>query len=283
MKTVKKIKEMKAISEEYRSKRKSIGFVPTMGCLHEGHLSLVKKSVVQSDITVVSVFVNPAQFGPEEDFKEYPRDLKRDLRLLEEEGVDFLFAPSSEEMYPDGYLTYVEVNGLQDRLCGQSRPGFFRGVCTVVLKLFNIVRPDFAYFGQKDAQQAVILRRMAGDLNLDVKIEVLPIMRDTDGLALSSRNSYLDDEQRKAALALSASLNRAAEKIEKGERDSAAIIQSIKKQILAEPLARIDYVEVVDVNSLAPLDKIKERALIALAVYIGKARLIDNIMVKVRE
>ena len=207
----------------------SIGFVPTMGYLHEGHLSLVRESLRKADVTVVSIFVNPAQFGPTEDFKEYPRDLNRDSEVLEKEGVDYLFVPEADEMYSQGYKTYVEVCDLQDKLCGRSRPGHFRGVCTVVLRLFNIINPDISFFGQKDAQQAITLKKMVKELNLEVKIEVLPIIREEDGLALSSRNKYLTQEERKAALVLSKSLKEAKSIVEKGQRDSAAIIKEMKE------------------------------------------------------
>lgn len=283
MKTIAGIAEMKAITGELKSAGKSIGLVPTMGFLHEGHLSLVRESLRRADVTVVSLFVNPTQFAPNEDFEDYPRDRVRDSQILDAEGVDYLFAPVNEEMYPDGYHTCVEVQELQDRLCGRTRPGHFRGVCTVVTKLFNIVRPDFAFFGQKDAQQAFILKRMVRDLNMDTTIEVLPTVRDADGLALSSRNTYLDSEQRKVALVLSASLKRALEMVEKGEKDAAVISRGIREQILSQPLARIDYVEIVDIDTLLPLKKITHRALIALAVFIGKVRLIDNVIVEVQE
>lgn len=274
---------MKSLASGLKAEGKIIGFVPTMGFLHSGHLSLVREAVNKSDITVVSVFVNPAQFGPKEDFKEYPRDINRDSRLLKAEGVDYLFVPREEEMYPEGYSTYVEVQKLQDRLCGRSRPGHFRGVCTVVLKLFNIVQPDLAYFGQKDAQQALILRRMAKDLDLDTRIEALPIVREPDGLAVSSRNTLLDPEQRKAALVLSSSLNAASTLVEEGEREAAKIIQRIKEEIQIQPLARIDYVEIVDIDSLLPVKRLEKKTLIGLAVFVGRVRLIDNVVIEVEE
>jgi len=203
MRTINKAAEMQDAMNREKSLGKTIGFVPTMGFLHQGHLSLVRESLKKAEVTVVSIFVNPAQFGPQEDFKDYPRDIHRDFEILEKEGVDYLFVPGDEEMYPEGYKTYVEVSGLKDKLCGRSRSSHFRGVCTVILKLFNIVEPDFAFFGQKDAQQAIILKRMAADLNLKVKVEALPIVREEDGLALSSRNTYLSQEERRAALVLS--------------------------------------------------------------------------------
>lgn len=283
MRLLRTIKEIKEVVRELKSQGKIIGFVPTMGYLHEGHLGLVRESIRKADSTVVSIFVNPTQFDPREDFKEYPRDLKRDSEILEKEGVDFLFVPDADEIYPDGYKTYVEVHDLQDRLCGCKRKGHFRGVCTVVLKLFNIVHPDVSFFGQKDAQQAIILKRMVKDLNLDVKIEVLPIVREKDGLALSSRNTYLNPEERKAALSLSKSLREARMKIEKGERDSEKIIQRMREILGEEPLAELDYIEIVEMNELNPITRVEKEALIALAVFIGKVRLIDNIIIQTKE
>lgn len=256
-----------------------IGFVPTMGYLHEGHLSLVRESKKRTDRTVVSIFVNPTQFGPNEDYQVYPRDLERDQKLLSREGVDLLFYPSVEVMYPEGYKTFVEVKDLQDRLCGRSRPGHFRGVCTVVLKLFNIVQPDEAFFGWKDAQQVIILQKMVEDLNVPVKITPLPLVRDQDGLALSSRNIYLSPEERKAALVLNRSLDLAAELINKGERSAELIKRKMLELIQREPLARVDYVEIVDLKTLEPLEQVRENTLIALAVFIGRTRLIDNLRI----
>ena len=280
MKVITSIRKMKDVIRELRAEKKTIGFVPTMGYLHEGHLSLVRESRKKADSTIVSIFVNPLQFGPKEDFKQYPRDIESDEALLDKEGVDYLFYPEVKEMYPEGYKTYVEVNGLQDKLCGQSRPRHFRGVCTVVLKLFHIVEPDLSFFGQKDIQQAVILQRMVRDLNLDVKIEVLPTIREKDGLALSSRNKYLNPEERKAALVLFKSLKEAEKLVERGERKSEWIIEKMRNIIDKEPLAKIDYVEIVDRNELNPLKEISEGALIVLAVFIGKTRLIDNLLIK---
>lgn len=254
-----------------------------MGFLHEGHLSLVRESLRKTECTVVSIFVNPTQFGPHEDFKEYPRDLERDVEILEKEGVEVVFLPDHEDMYPENYRTYVEVHDLQEKLCGRSRPGHFRGVCTVVLKLFQIVNPDIAFFGQKDAQQALILKKMVRDLNLRVNIDVLPIVREADGLALSSRNIYLNTEERKAALCLIKSLKKAEQIIDEGKRESDRIIQAMRQVINSEPLARIDYVEIVDLDNLDPLDKIEGKALVALAVFIGKTRLIDNMIVNLKE
>jgi len=283
MKIFTTIKEVREAIGPRKSEGKSIGFVPTMGFLHEGHLSLVRESIRTADTTVVSIFVNPTQFGPQEDFREYPRDLEHDSGLLKREGVDVVFVPDQEEMYPENFNTYVEVHGLQDKLCGRSRPGHFRGVCTVVLKLFQIVGPDIAFFGQKDAQQALIIQRMVRDLNMNIGIKVLPIIREEDGLALSSRNSYLDHEERKAAGCLFKSLKHADQMIEGGEKDPRRIIQTVKQIIHSEPLARIDYVEIVDLENLDPLDKIEGDAMVALAVFIGKIRLIDNLIVSLKE
>ena len=273
------IPEMKARVHEAKSGGKSIGFVPTMGFLHEGHLSLVRASVRDAGFTVVSIFVNPAQFAPHEDFEDYPRDMDRDLDFLRAEGVDVVFTPPRDAVYPVDYHTYVEVHGLQERLCGNSRPQFFRGVCTVVLKLFHIIEPDVAFFGQKDAQQSAIIRRMVKDLCLDVRIEVCPIVRDSDGLALSSRNAYFDVDQREAALCLSRSLDLARAKITAGERNTGRIVRIIRDEIEAEPQAKIDYVEIVDAEELLPRDKVEEGDLIALAVYIDGIRLIDNLII----
>jgi pantoate--beta-alanine ligase len=278
---IRKIAEMKAAVRNLRAAGRTIGFVPTMGFLHEGHLSLVRESRKSADATVVSIFVNPLQFGPREDFSQYPRDLDRDARMLEREGVDWLFQPSAEEMYPKGYETTIELPKLQDRLCGLSRPGHFKGVATVVLKLFNIVQPDVAFFGQKDAQQAIILQRMAEDLNLDVRVRVLPIVREADGLAMSSRNIYLRPDERRAALVLWKSLEEARRLFESGERRAGMIIGRMREIIGAEPLARVEYAEVVDHRNLESLDLIEREALIALAVDIGRTRLIDNIILQV--
>jgi len=279
MNILRSVAGMKAFSRERRAAGATIGLVPTMGCLHKGHLSLVRACRANADVTVVSVFVNPTQFGPKEDLRSYPRDLRRDGEMLEREGVDVVFAPPEDEMYPPGARTFVEVHGLQDRLCGKSRPGHFRGVCTVVLKLFNIIRPDVAFFGWKDAQQLIILQKMARDLNLDVRVEGLPLIRDVDGLALSSRNGYLSAEERRAALVLSKSLREAEAMAGAGEKSAKAVIAKVIETIGKEPLARIDYVEIVSIGDLAPLERIEGEALIALAVFIGKTRLIDNILI----
>jgi len=267
---------MKAEVQKLKKGGKSVGCVPTMGSLHEGHLSLVRESVRTTDRTVVTIFVNPAQFAPGEDFEKYPRDYDRDIGLLEREGVDIVFLPEMDDIYPPGYKTYVEVFDLQKRLCGVSRPTFFRGVCTVVLKLFNIIQPDRAFFGRKDAQQAIILKRMVKDLNLDVVIDVLPIVRDRDGLALSSRNAYLKENERDAALTLSRSLQAAENLIGEGERSAEKIGSVMSGMIESVPGTRIDYVEIVDAEDLMPLDTLHSEVLIALAVFVGKTRLIDN-------
>ena len=283
MKLVATIEDMRAAVREFKSAGEAVGFVPTMGFLHEGHLSLVRASRAGADRTVVSIFVNPTQFGPGEDLGRYPRDLDRDRAMLEREGVDVLFHPSPEEIYPAGFKTTVEVHDLQDRLCGRSRPGHFRGVCTVVTKLFQNVRPDVAFFGQKDAQQAVIIRRMTRDMDLDVDVIVLPTVREPDGLAMSSRNSRLSAEERRAALVLVQGLELARTRCEAGEKDAAKVADAVRALIGREPLARIDYVEVVDPEDLSPVGRIEGEALIALAVFIGTTRLIDNTVIRGKE
>ena len=283
MKVIAKISEIRATIEEQKSSGKSVGFVPTMGFLHHGHLSLVKESLIQSDCSVVSIFINPAQFGPQEDFQKYPRDMGRDSALLDELGVDFLFVPDKNEMYPEGFRTYVEVTGLQDDFEGRSRPGHFRGVCTVVLKLLEIVKPDVAFFGQKDAQQAAVIKRMVRDLNLDLDIQVLPIIREKDGLALSSRNIYLAPEQRKAATCLIKSLREAGRLIENGERDPGIIRNRMERVFDSEPLADLDYIAIVDLDNFQPLATIGSETLIAIAAKIGTTRLIDNMIYRSKE
>jgi len=281
MRVVTSVTGMKALAREWKREGRKVGFVPTMGYLHAGHLSLVRESKQRADVTVVSVFVNPAQFGPQEDYKKYPRDLDKDSAYLEEAGVDCLFYPGAADIYPPGYRTYVEVQGLQERLCGKSRPGHFRGVATVVLKLFNIVSPDLAFFGAKDAQQVKIIERMAADLDLAVEVVTCPLVREPDGLALSSRNAYLNTEERRAALVLSRSLRWAERAVAAGERDAASLVAGIRSAIEAEPLARIDYVEAVDPDSLEPVAEVRGGVLVALAVFIGSTRLIDNIRLRV--
>ncbi len=281
MKVVKTLSGMKALAGQWKKEGKRIGFVPTMGYLHDGHLSLVRESQARAGVTVVSIFVNPAQFGPNEDFKKYPRDLGKDTAYLKRAGVDCLFCPDAAEIYPPGYRTYVEVEGLQDRLCGKSRPGHFRGVATVVLKLFDIVGADLAFFGAKDAQQVLIIKRMAADLDLDIEIVTCPIVREPDGLALSSRNAYLSPAERKAAVALSISLRWAERAVGAGERDAAKLVAGIRSVLEGEPLARIDYVEAVDPETLEPVAEIRGDVLVALAVFFGATRLIDNVRLSV--
>ncbi len=276
VKLVEKVADMMDLARRWRQEGKTIGFVPTMGYLHEGHLSLVRQARKENDVVVVSIFVNPTQFGPGEDFERYPRDLKRDVELLEPMGVEAVFVPTVEDMYPPGYRTYVEVEDITTRLCGASRPGHFRGVTTVCCKLFNIVMPHRAYFGKKDFQQYVVLRTMVADLNMDLEIVPMPIVREPDGLAMSSRNAYLNEKERKAALCLYRSLKKAQELFAQGKRDARVIKEEVKKVIEAEPLATIDYVEVVDPDTFLPVEEVKEGTLVALAVKVGPARLIDN-------
>ncbi|MCD6083374.1 pantoate--beta-alanine ligase [Candidatus Aerophobetes bacterium] len=279
MRLIRKIDEMRKYVRE-RKNKKLIGFVPTMGYLHEGHLSLIRKARRECDEVIVSIFVNPTQFGRGEDYHSYPRDLKRDIALSEKEKVDVIFAPSVEEMYPEGYSTFVQVEGrLSSVLEGASRPGHFRGVCTVLVKLFNIINPDISFFGEKDFQQALIVKKMVEDLNIDTRIVLLPTVREEDGLAMSSRNSYFNEEERKAAIILYRSLKKAKEWIDQGERNSSRIIQKMKDFIAKEPLARIDYIAIVDSKSLEEVEQVERGNLIALAVYIGKVRLIDNMRV----
>jgi len=279
MKIVRSIRLMTEISRGEKSKGRSIGFVPTMGALHEGHLSLIRSAGKENNFLVVSIFVNPTQFGKNEDFKRYPRVLEKDALLCKRAGVDVIFYPTAKDMYPSEYKTYVEVEDLSQALCGKFRPGHFRGVATVVTKLLNIVSPDWAYFGQKDAQQAVIIRKIVTDLNMSVKVEIMPTLREKDGLALSSRNLYLNQEERKDALGLSQSLKLAKDLIRQGKTDSSAIINSMRKLIRAKKSARIDYIAIVDAQNLKPLKKVSGKSLIALAVWIGKTRLIDNLKI----
>ena len=276
MKVVETVEEMVALS---RQVRRPSGLVPTMGYLHQGHLSLVARARKDNETLIVSVFVNPAQFGPQEDLGSYPRDLKRDLALLEAEGTDIVFTPSPEEVYPPGYDTWVEVERLTQRLEGMARPGHFRGVATVVAKLFNIVRPDRAYFGQKDGQQAVVIRRMAADLNMGVQVVVLPTVREPDGLAMSSRNVYLTPEQRRAAPVLYRALGHARDLWQCGERGAERLRQEVRCILEGEPLVeRVDYVSVADADTLEELDTVDRPAMLSLAARIGRTRLIDNIL-----
>lgn len=282
MKTLTHASQMQAASSELRTRGRRIGFVPTMGALHEGHLSLVRRARQASEATVVSVFVNPAQFGPHEDYLKYPRDLERDSELLRQAQVDFLFAPPVEEIYPPDFQTYAMVERVGAPLEGECRPGHFRGVATVVLKLFHVVQPHMAFFGRKDAQQCAVVQQLVRDLNLAVDIVVCPIVREPDGLALSSRNAYLHGENRRAALVLYRSLVRARELVEKGERRVDVIAGEMRSLIEQEPRARIDYVAVVDAATLKPRSELAGRSLIALAVWVGAARLIDNMLVEHR-
>ena len=270
---------MKAACRQVTRNGKTLGLVPTMGALHEGHLSLVRASKARCKVTAVSIFVNPLQFGPTEDLHKYPRMLERDAAMLEEAGVDFLFAPQVEEMYAGHRsATYVVVEGLSGKLDGASRPGHFRGVTTVVAKLFEIVRPDCAFFGQKDAAQVAVLRKMARDLDMDVEVVVCPIMREKDGLAMSSRNAYLTPEQRQQALVLHRALMRVHTMVDRGERDAKTLCEIGRQVIAEEPGARLDYFEVVDPETLDPVDHVKNGALVAVAAYVGTTRLIDNIL-----
>jgi pantoate--beta-alanine ligase len=257
---------------------KRIGLVPTMGALHEGHLSLIRAARAQSDVVAVSLFVNPLQFGPKEDFSKYPRAFERDCHLLEAEKADLLFAPSNDDMYPPGATTFVTVEGMSEKLCGRSRPGHFRGVTTVVAKLFHIVEPDLAFFGQKDAAQVAIIRRMVQDLNFPVRIVVCPIVREKDGLALSSRNAYLDPPQRKQATVLYRSLMRVQTLADTGERSAARLIENGKQVIAEEAGVRLDYLEIVNRDTLEPVDDISRGALVAVAAFVGSTRLIDNLV-----
>jgi len=272
----KKIDETREIIKKWKSEGLTIGFVPTMGYLHDGHKSLIDRAAKENDKVVVSIFVNPIQFCEGEDYDRYPRDMEHDTEICEKSGVSLIFYPEVKEMYPSKNLAFVDIKVLGDNLCGASRKGHFQGVCTVVAKLFNIVKPDRAYFGEKDAQQLAIIKQMVFDLNFDLEIIPCPIVREKDGLAMSSRNSYLTLEERKAALVLSRSLELAKKEIEKGERDSEKIKNIIISEISGEPLVRIDYVEVVDADTLGAKPKIEGRVLTAIAVFIGKTRLIDN-------
>ncbi len=276
MKIVKTISEVRNSVKEWKKQGLSIGLVPTMGYLHEGHKSLIERAHKENDVVVVSDFVNPVQFGPNEDLATYPRDLERDAKLCEEAGAALLFNPEPDEMYFEDFHTYVNMESLSDELCGKTRPTHFRGVCTVVSKLFNIVTPDRAYFGQKDAQQLAIIRRMVRDLNFDIEIVSCPIIREKDGLAKSSRNTYLNEEERKAALILSKAVKLGMELAENGEKSADKIVSEMKKLIETEPLAKIDYVKAVDANSIEIISEMKPPVLVAMAVYIGKTRLIDN-------
>ena len=279
IKVVHTIKEVREQVSEWRKEGLSIGLVPTMGYLHEGHQSLIKKSVEENSRTVVSIFVNPMQFAPTEDLESYPRDLNADAKLCNETGADLIFNPEPEEMYKNGFCSFVDMTGPTKELCGKSRPIHFRGVCTVVNKLFNIVTPDKAYFGQKDAQQLAVIKRMVADLNIPIEIVGCPIIREENGLAKSSRNTYLNEDQRNAALILSKTIFMGQKLAQNGLTDAKELISKMKRNIETEPLAKIDYVEAVDFDTISITDKIKENTLVAMAVYIGKTRLIDNFIV----
>lgn len=273
--------EIKNQIKEWKKQGLTVGLVPTMGYLHEGHQSLIERAVKENDRVVVSIFVNPIQFAPNEDLESYPRDIKKDTALCEKTGAHLIFNPTPEEMYPNGFSTNVTMSGLTKELCGKTRPTHFAGVCTVVSKLFNITAPDRAYFGEKDAQQLAIIKRMVKDLNFDLEIVGCPIVREADGLAKSSRNTYLSTEERKAALILSKAIFLGKEMVEEGETNSAAVIKAITEKIETEPLAKIDYVNIVNAESIEPIDVISGEVLTAIAVYIGKTRLIDNFMITV--
>lgn len=279
MREIKYLREMWLYSQKAKCHGKKVGFVPTMGALHEGHLSLVAEARKMSDVVVVSIFVNPIQFGPSEDYLRYPRNLRKDKKLLKDLGVDLLFLPEASEMFPEGFKTFVEVEGLSKKLCGRSRPAHFRGVTTVVTKLFNIVCPDTAFFGQKDYQQQLIIKQMTSDLNLPVQIVSLPTVREFDGLAMSSRNAYLTSKERKSATILYRALSLARKEIGQGEKDIGKIIFRMRSLVGSEPGVRLDYVAAVNPETLEDVKKAKGKVLFALAAYLGKARLIDNLVV----
>ncbi len=279
MQLVTSIEKMQRFSLSLKRKGKKISFVPTMGALHLGHLSLVKRAKKLGDFVVASVFVNPTQFGPKEDFKRYPRDLKKDMELLKKAGCDLVFTPKVKDIYPEGYLTYVDVEKLSDKLEGASRPGHFKGVCTIVAKLFNIVLPDYAIFGQKDAQQAIIIKKMTKDLNFPIKIIVSPTVREKDGLAFSSRNSYLNPEERREAKVLYQALRTGKRLVESGEKNPERVIDKMRQLIDKQKLAKIDYIALTDTKKLEPAKVIKGELLLSLAVKFGKTRLIDNLKI----
>ena len=281
MKIFDNIIDLRKYLANIRKDNKNIGLVPTMGYLHKGHISLIDKSVQQNDITVLSIYVNPTQFAPNEDYKTYPNDLENDKRLAQDAGADIIFIPNNKIMYPDNYLTYVTVNNLTDNLCGKSRPTHFRGVTTIVTKLFNIVQPNRAYFGQKDAQQVIIIKKMVKDLNIPVDIITCPIIREKDGLALSSRNTYLNNEERQQATVLFESLQLAKSYIDNGEHSASVIETIIRKMITQKPSTNIDYISIVNADTLKNINHIKGNILIALAVKVGNTRLIDNIKLEV--
>ena len=282
MKTIENISRMSTFVKIMRKEGKSIGFVPTMGYLHEGHMSLVRAARKHTDVVVMSIFVNPIQFGPKEDFEKYPRELRHDEELARDAGVDVIFYPSMQDMYPEGCATYVNVEKLTDTLCGESRPGHFRGVATVVTKLFNIVKPDVAYFGQKDMQQALMIKKMAKDLNMDVDVKIMPVIREKDGLAMSSRNKNLSETERKDAVVLHHALKQAEALVKQGEKDAKKIVRIMEEMIRQKPAARIDYIKAVDTKELKDVKTICGEIMIALAVFFGQTRLIDNIIITVK-
>lgn len=277
---VETIAEVRKITDSWAKQGLTIGFVPTMGYLHAGHSSLIQRARRENDKVVVSIFVNPIQFGPNEDFERYPRDLEHDRKITEKAGADLVFAPSVAEMFPSPNKAFVDISELGDYLCGAKRPGHFRGVCTIVAKFFNIIRPDRAYFGEKDLQQLMIIERMVRDLSFDIEIVPCPTVRDSDGLALSSRNSYLSEVERRAARVVPESLNLVRKAINGGEKDAAVIKRIISEKIAAEPLAKVDYIEVVDASLLKPIPRIDRPAVVAIAVFIGSTRLIDHLTVE---
>lgn len=281
MKVVETISEIRKQIKDWRKQGYSIGFVPTMGYLHEGHLSLVQKALEQNDKAVVSIFVNPMQFSPSEDLESYPRDFNRDKELLEKTGANLIFYPGAEKLYEDDFCTYVDMNRVSKELCGKSRPVHFRGVCTIVTKLFHIITPDKAYFGQKDAQQLAVIKRMVRDLNMDIEIVGCSIVREKDGLAKSSRNTYLSEEERRAALILSKAIFLGEQLVKQGERKASILKEKMKELIESEPLANIDYIEVVDANSIEKVEQLSGSVLTAIAVYIGRTRLIDNFIISI--
>jgi pantoate--beta-alanine ligase len=280
MEVIATAKEMQQHSDQLRQKEKIIAFVPTMGYLHEGHLALMREGKNRGDKLIISIFVNPTQFGPAEDYEQYPRDMQRDLKLAQKVGVDIVFTPSSQEMYPDGFQTSVEVERVTQNLCGISRPGHFRGVTTVVAKLFNIVKPHLALFGQKDYQQLVTIKRMVEDLNMDIEVIGIPTVRERDGLAMSSRNAYLSPKKRKEAAKLYRSLRKGEELFRQGEKNTTTILKTVREVIEETKPKKIDYVKICDAHTLEDIEEIKDEAIIALAVKIGKTRLIDNIILK---
>ena len=279
MKVVKTIQSVRRLVKAARKKGKTVGFVPTMGALHTGHISLIKAAKKQCDFIVVSIFVNPTQFGPLEDFQKYPRPLKKDLAICKNNGVDVVFAPSTEEMYPERNLSWVDVEKIAEGLCGHFRPGHFRGVSTVCTKLFNIVQPDIAFFGQKDAQQAIVLKRMVSDLNMPLKIVVCLTIREKSGLAVSSRNQYLGEKEKAAAACIYKALEKCQQMVGDGIRDTSRLVNQMKEVFFEEPSISIEYISIVDADNLEPLEKIEKKAIVAIAVHIGPTRLIDNIIV----